>query len=101
VNGTGRDRRNYRRIGHKESLGSVQLEIRVHDAVRRPAHAAGADRMMMGHHGMFEKRTKIRVAAAVNARINLLGPPLRERGLMAHRAGEFERPPYQASVMIC
>jgi hypothetical protein len=26
---------------------------------------------------------------------------LRERGLVAHHAGEFERPPSQAAVMIC
>ena len=78
----------------------MKSQIGVHDAAGRGTHAAGPDRMVMSHDRALYERFKIRVAAAIDAGIDLLRTPFRQRGLMSDHASRIECLPNEPAVML-
>jgi histidinol-phosphate aminotransferase len=89
VNGTGRDRRNHRRIDYNESLKSVHLEIRVAAAINAGINLAGLD---IGY-GLLRRP----IAKALGAQ-GLNNPHLFNRLAIAAAAASLQDSSYVAFV---
>jgi len=88
------------RVDHIQTVETVKFQIGAHDAAGRGTHAAGPDRMVMSHDRALDERFKIRVAAAIDAGIDLLRTPFRQRGLMSDHASRIECLPNEPAVML-